>query len=80
VIGLCRLVKFEPSPLKYAADDVPSVLILPFTSKPVPFISFKSVLVSLDTITFEPSFLTAYSIIPSSVVSLASEIFPVILA
>ena len=56
------------------------MLILPFTSKPVPFISFKSVLVNLDTITFEPAFLTAYSIIPSSVVSLASDIFPVILA
>ena len=54
--------------------------VKPATSNPVPLSNCNSVLVNLAPILFEPAFLNANSIKPSSVVSEASEIFPVIFA
>jgi hypothetical protein len=69
-----------PSAATSRPSTVPSTVILPLTSSPVLFNNFNAEPVSLATITFEPAFLTAYSIRPSSVPSVTSEILPVTLA
>ena len=57
-----------------------SIVTSPATSKPVPLISFNSVEVSLAPMLLLPALRRANSIKPSSVVSEASEILPVIFA
>ena len=58
----------------------PVIIASPATVNPVPLRSCKSVEVSRAPILLEPAFLNANSIKPSSVVSVTSEIFPVIFA
>ena len=77
---------FVPSAATSRPSTVPDTAIFPVTVAPpsasssVPFINLNAVLVNLAVITFEPAFLCANSIIPSSVPELASLIFPVIFA
>lgn len=67
-------VKPEPSPINEDADTWPS------TSNPVPLINCNLSDLNLAVILFEPAFLFANSISPSSEPSEASCIFAVILA
>ena len=59
---------------------VPPTVSVPSTSKLVPFININLSDFHLPVIALEPAFLCVNSSMPSSVPSLASEIFAVILA
>ena len=59
---------------------LPVVVVVPSTVRLVPFNNCKLSLLNLADIFCDPAFICANSRIPSSVPSLASNIFPVIFA